>query len=128
MISEFCPEGGLDKLYSNEEVPFPWALRLKVVQDVAAALNFLHCALGMCFCFVAIPYYCELGMDPKVVHLDIKAPNVLMCSLDPTAKVVCKLADFGTAKLMLTPVLAGRYVENPLYLAPEVLLIPFCVG
>eukprot|EP01126_Amoeba_proteus_P013979 TRINITY_DN16029_c0_g2_i1.p1 TRINITY_DN16029_c0_g2~~TRINITY_DN16029_c0_g2_i1.p1 ORF type:complete len:227 (-),score=60.70 TRINITY_DN16029_c0_g2_i1:159-797(-) len=60
------------------------------------------------------------GREPPVAHLDIKALNVMMATLDPKATVVAKLIDFGTSMHVLTP-LKERYVDNPIWLAPEIL-------
>jgi len=59
-----------------------------------------------------------------IVHRDFKSPNVMMCHVDPRGSdPCCKIVDFGTAKLIKKgdQQLTGRLVDNPVWLAPEVL-------
>lgn len=55
-----------------------------------------------------------------VIHLDIKAANVVVSNLDVNSDVRVKLIDFGTSRVY-TGKLTRRLVDNPLYLAPEIL-------
>lgn len=60
-----------------------------------------------------------------MAHIDLKPPNVLMQSTDPDAPIMCKLTDFGVSKEMRVPIF-GRFVDNPIWLAPEVLrMLPY---
>src|SRR5574343_202962 len=54
--------------------------------------------------------------DRKILHRDIKAPNVLM-----TSNGLLKLADFGVAKcLSYTIEKARTFTGTPYYLSPEI--------
>jgi len=59
-------------------------------------------------------------MTPPIAHLDLKSPNVMMRSLDLANLPLCQLIDFGTARKMTEPVTV-RLVDNPVWLAPEIL-------
>jgi len=52
--------------------------------------------------------------------LDIKTPNILLSSTNPNAQVCAKIADFGTCVITDGPIMK-RYVDNPVWLAPEIL-------
>jgi len=56
-----------------------------------------------------------------VVHIDFKSPNIMMQSLVPTVPIVAKIADFGTSRNFFGIPMYGRFVDNPVWLAPEVL-------
>jgi serine/threonine protein kinase len=56
-------------------------------------------------------------MQPPVAHRDIKSHNVLLAGT--AEKEVAKLADFGSCFAGYT--MAGRVVDNPVWLAPEVM-------
>lgn len=61
----------------------------------------------------------------QVLHRDLKSLNILLCSLDPAAPVVGKIADFGTSSIMFASSFReetkNRTVTNPTWLAPEVI-------
>ena len=63
-----------------------------------------------------------------MLHRDLKSPNVLLGVQH--SKVTAKIADFGLAVSLVTRTVIGRVVENPVWLAPEVmgmhLLFFFC--
>ncbi|XP_054820631.1 calcium/calmodulin-regulated receptor-like kinase 2 [Prosopis cineraria] len=82
LIYEFLEGGSLDKIISNETqaIALDWNKRIKVVEGVANALNYLH-------------HGCSL----PIVHRDISSKNVILDS-DYEAHIF----DFGAAKL-LTP-------------------------
>ena len=43
MVMEFCPNGNLfDILYSNKDIPLPWALKLGISIDVCSGLKYLQ--------------------------------------------------------------------------------------
>ena len=56
-------------------------LRLRVVRDCAAGLNYLHSRV------------------PAILHNDVRSPNVFLVDLHLEAPVVAKLADYGLARL-----------------------------
>ncbi|KAH3768041.1 dual specificity protein kinase [Pelomyxa schiedti] len=85
-------------LFSSQ--PLSPSTRMKMGLDVAMGMNWLHCC------------------DPKVVHSDLKASNILVGE-----NLRCVVSDFGQAKL-----LSGIEGElnsvggTPLYMAPEKIL------
>jgi hypothetical protein len=89
------------------DAPLGEPLRLKVAWDVAAGMRYLH------------------GVNPPVVHRDLKSPNILLASHDPEAVVVAKVTDFGLSVRDFGGAVrdgADRAITNPTWLAPEVLL------
>jgi serine/threonine protein kinase len=77
MIVEFCPEGDLlhalraGKLKNNDVLCF------KIAIDICCGMAFLH------------------SQNPPLAHRDLRSPNILLSSLDPSHKVCAKVADFG---------------------------------
>jgi len=71
--------------------------------DIAKGMHFLHFTTW-----------------PPVIHRDLKSPNVLLSSLDPTAEVCAKVADFGLSQAFSSST-RGRSVANPVWLAPEIM-------
>jgi serine/threonine protein kinase len=101
LVLEYCGGGILFDMLHVQDREIAWSQQLKICSDVANAMSHLHC------------------MDPKIVHRDLKSPNVLLGQplqgVDdvPTAK----LCDFG-----LSSFLDGDMVENvgtPHWMAPE---------
>jgi len=101
MALELCAQGELFKYLHRPESVWGWALALRVAADVGAALAHLQ------------------SLHPPWAHLDLKTPNVLLHSNDPTAPVCAALTDFGTSQPCAEP-FTVRYVDNPVWLAPEV--------
>jgi len=103
IILEFLGWGTLHQLLQSNPMVIHWDLRLKVVSDIAAGLSYMH------------------SLPVPIVHIDLKAANVMLASLDPRAQICAKVVDFGTSREYRHP-LFGRPVDNPVYLAPEILL------
>jgi serine/threonine protein kinase/GTPase SAR1 family protein len=110
MVMELIPHGDLYKYLNNKEVAgkLSWAMRLRIAWDIAKGMSFLH------------------ATDPPLLHRDMKSPNILMASLDPTAEVCAKIADFGLtghvyAGNMAAQKARDRDVANPVWLAPEII-------
>jgi serine/threonine protein kinase len=59
-----------------------------------------------------------VALSPPMAHLDVKSPNILLASKD-YHNVCAKLTDFGTS-VQVTNVIHGKFVMNPMWLAPEV--------
>jgi len=76
--------------------------RIRVAQDTCKGLHYLH------------------SLTPPLVHRDLRSPNILLASVDPCDRVVAKLGDFGTARVMVSS-LAGRDLYNTFWLAPEIM-------
>jgi serine/threonine protein kinase len=106
MVMELVPHGTLYEFLRRPD-PIPWNLRIRIAYDIACAMHFLHSA------------------DPPLIHKDLKSPNVLMAGTKYDDVVVAKVADFGiSGKLYANKFKAisakEREVENPTWLAPEV--------
>ena len=107
IVTDFAPHGNLyDFLHSeNEEEQAQasdWMLKLKIAFDVADGMRFLH------------------NRVPPLIHSDLKSPNILLVSTNPSDSVVAVVADFGLSTKWV-PVLQGRKVDNPVWLAPEII-------
>ncbi|GMI79992.1 PATTERN-TRIGGERED IMMUNITY (PTI) COMPROMISED RECEPTOR-LIKE CYTOPLASMIC KINASE 1, PBS1-Like 39 [Hibiscus trionum] len=78
LIYEYMPNGSVENLLSEQsETTLSWALRLKIAQDAARGLAYLH-----------------EGMDFQIIFRDFKSSNIL---LDDQWRA--KLSDFGLARL-----------------------------
>eukprot|EP01087_Luapelamoeba_hula_P012480 TRINITY_DN3484_c0_g1_i2.p1 TRINITY_DN3484_c0_g1~~TRINITY_DN3484_c0_g1_i2.p1 ORF type:complete len:2043 (+),score=287.04 TRINITY_DN3484_c0_g1_i2:206-6334(+) len=100
ICTEFMDQGDLHSFLTNSKNTLIWSQCVGIARDIAAGMNFLH------------------SQHPPKIHRDLKSPNVLLRKL-PTG-YVAKVADFGTARA-LAPTIGGRNVDNPLWLAPEVM-------
>ncbi|XP_043914463.1 receptor-interacting serine/threonine-protein kinase 3-like isoform X2 [Protopterus annectens] len=101
IVMEYMENGSLSSLLVKV-VPVPWALRFRILYEVALGMNYLH------------------GLDPPLLHLDLKPSNIL---LDESFHV--KLTDFGLSRWKMASVSSlngessvGGTLE---YMAPEVL-------
>jgi serine/threonine protein kinase/GTPase SAR1 family protein len=109
MVMELIPHGDLYKFLNAAETgKISWAMRLRIAWDIAKGMAFLH------------------ATDPPLLHRDMKSPNILMASLEPTAEAVAKVADFGLtghvyAGNMAAQKARDRDVANPVWLAPEII-------
>lgn len=79
LVYEFMGNRNLQETLFDEvyAVPLNWAMRLKIILNVAEALSYLH-------------FKC----DPPIIHGDVKPSNVLL-----DANFQAKLADFGLARV-----------------------------
>mmetsp|Transcript_16260 Transcript_16260/g.63394 ORF Transcript_16260/g.63394 Transcript_16260/m.63394 type:complete len:418 (+) Transcript_16260:1-1254(+) len=118
VFTEFCGFGDL-RGYLTKRAEEKQALNVTdavhLLHDVAAGMQFLHSAA------------------PPVIHRDLKSPNILLVEtpeslagkahlspLEREQSPMAKVADFGLSTRTSLPV-KGRLVDNPLWLAPEVL-------
>jgi serine/threonine protein kinase len=99
IVMEYMEKGSLFDLLHGEEtrVEFNHFDRLRMARQVALGVAFLHAN--------------------KILHRDIKSLNILI-----SKNKVCKLADFGSAKLVSLEQLEyyTADVGTPLWMAPEV--------
>lgn len=78
LVYEYVDNGNLEEWLHGTSSDFTWENRMKIIHGTAKALSYLHEAL-----------------EPKVVHRDIKASNILVDS-----QWNAKVSDFGLAKLL----------------------------
>jgi len=106
MILELCNGGNLYDWAHGRNVPKTEEEFLqseKLAVGVAKGMAFLH------------------STNPPIIHRDLKTPNILLVK-DGT-KLTAKIADFGLSRgLVWNKDLIGKVVDNPVWLAPEILL------
>lgn len=103
LVYEYMYNGSLDKWIFNDDLceTLTWTIRRKIIEGVAAGLEYLH-------------EHCK----KNVIHFDIKPQNIL---LDEDFNV--KISDFGLAKMVdrdesqVMTVVKG----TPGYMAPELI-------
>eukprot|EP01087_Luapelamoeba_hula_P024976 TRINITY_DN9696_c0_g1_i1.p1 TRINITY_DN9696_c0_g1~~TRINITY_DN9696_c0_g1_i1.p1 ORF type:complete len:1325 (+),score=299.28 TRINITY_DN9696_c0_g1_i1:269-4243(+) len=108
MLLEFCSKGSLYDYIHETTNPLNWAIIFKLAEDIAKGMNFMH------------------TFTPPLIHRDLKSPNILLAvEEDPQTKkgiIVAKVADFGLSRsLMLAGKLTKKVVDNPVWLAPEMM-------
>lgn len=73
-------------------------------------------------CLVRVCLTVAVERKVPIMHLDFKSPNVMLFTLDPNAKAVAKITDFGTSRFITTEYEnVFPEVENPVWLAPEII-------
>jgi len=103
IIMELVRYGDLNQLLLNHSEVLSFDFKVRVLTELASALHYMH------------------TYNPPILHLDFKSPNVLVNNKDPRSEEVCiKLTDFGTSRFQFVPI-KGRFVDNPSWLAPEIL-------
>ncbi|XP_073040903.1 probable serine/threonine-protein kinase At1g01540 [Primulina eburnea] len=102
LVYEYVDNGNLDQwLHGDigEISPLTWEIRMNIIIGTAKGLAYLH-----------------EGLEPKVVHRDVKSSNILLDrQWNP------KLSDFGLAKLLNSdrPYVTTRVMGTFGYVAPE---------
>lgn len=102
LVYEYVDNGNLDQwLHGSlgQNNPIPWDGRMKIVVGTAKGLAYLH-----------------EGLEPKVVHRDVKSSNILL-----DMQWNSKISDFGLAKLIGsgTNHVTTRVMGTFGYVAPE---------
>jgi len=100
MVMEWCPEGDLYHFLLSDKI-IDWKLRIRICLDIAK---------GMCYL---------QNVTPPIIHRDLRSPNVFMMSINPSAFVVAKVADFGLSLRVEHRV--GGFLPTWRWLAPEVI-------
>eukprot|EP01114_Cavostelium_apophysatum_P023321 TRINITY_DN8743_c0_g1_i4.p1 TRINITY_DN8743_c0_g1~~TRINITY_DN8743_c0_g1_i4.p1 ORF type:complete len:2119 (-),score=526.12 TRINITY_DN8743_c0_g1_i4:35-6391(-) len=107
-VLEYVPNGNLLKFLRDAEREISFAFKIKIAINVAEALKFMH------------------TRSPKVIHRDLKSPNILMVSFNERAELVCKVGDFGESIAVATEATGRDNLANPLWLSPEMMKqLPF---
>ena len=96
-VMEFCSGGSLAALLERKKISPPRAL--EILQRLLSGYKVLH--------------------DKNIVHRDIKPANILFADSSPHAEP--KLADFGTARVLVAGLADTLVVGSKAYAAPEVL-------
>ncbi|XP_013641307.2 L-type lectin-domain containing receptor kinase I.3-like [Brassica napus] len=102
LVSEYMPNGSLDKYLFHDQNPSPsWLQRISILKDIASALNYLH-----------------TGATQAVLHRDIKSSNVMLDS-----DFNGRLGDFGMARFHdpRANLSATAAVGTIGYMAPELI-------
>eukprot|EP01132_Coremiostelium_polycephalum_P004498 gene4498-5610_t len=105
IITEFMSGGNLYDYLHNLSNPLDWKLKIKIAKEIASSLQVLH------------------ECKPSVIHRDLKSPNILLSSTD-SENITSQLCDFSLSGFSTT--LHCRAVENPVWLAPEVIANEGC--
>jgi serine/threonine protein kinase/GTPase SAR1 family protein len=103
MVLEFMESGNLyEYLHNNKNIA--WEEKLRLALDVASGMDFMH------------------KQTPPIIHRDLKTPNILLTRRDGGPFPTAKIADFGLSRgLMWQSTFDKKVVDNPVWLAPEVL-------
>ncbi len=116
VVTQFMKRGSLQQVLHDKEwfyyrkYRFSWRLFLKMIEDTASGLLFLH-------------NFAINGAKNSIVHCDLKPGNLLVNSFNP-GDVVIKLTDFGSSKdvsLLTSSQTIAEPVETAHYAAPEVI-------
>ncbi|CAG5118235.1 unnamed protein product, partial [Candidula unifasciata] len=100
IIMEYCPYGQLyEVLRDGKEIP-P-ALVLDWAKQIASGMNYLH--------------------SHKIIHRDLKSPNVLVASND-----IVKISDFGTSREWNEKSTKMSFAGTVAWMAPEVIRNEMC--
>ncbi|CAA7392071.1 unnamed protein product [Spirodela intermedia] len=102
LVYEYVGRGNLEQWLHGDPGcvdPLPWETRMNIILGTAKGLAYLH-----------------EGLEPKVVHRDVKASNILL-----DGQWNAKVSDFGLAKLLCSErsYVTTRVMGTFGYVAPE---------
>ncbi|KAM0908815.1 hypothetical protein ACQ4PT_015213 [Festuca glaucescens] len=107
---EYLSGGSLDKLIYDREQgsALDWSGRYKILQGVCSGLHYLHH---------------ELDNEQNIVHMDLKASNVLVSRGEGGDITNVKIADFGLSRFFTaeTQLYTQQVIGLRAYMAPEYL-------
>jgi serine/threonine protein kinase len=113
LVYEYVNNGNLEQWLHGDVgpcSPLTWEIRMNIILGTAKgydpnhshlslifscsfiSLHLIHCIVSLASCRLA---YLHEGLEPKVVHRDIKSSNILVDKLWNA-----KVSDFGLAKLL----------------------------
>jgi CRP-like cAMP-binding protein len=110
LFMELAVGGTLQDALHLESLELPWVVRTRIALDVSRGLAHMH------------------RSSPALLHRDLKSPNVLLARALPELAAgasdkapLAKVADFGTCCAYRGVALSHRIVDQPRWLAPEVM-------
>jgi serine/threonine protein kinase len=108
IVTELCTGNSLfSLLHQSPDISLSWAQKLKLCKDTAQGMSYLH------------------GLNPAVIHRDLKSLNLLL--FEPVVQnrvdnILVKITDFGIAKTLdQTSGLMTGLVGTCHWMAPEVI-------
>jgi serine/threonine protein kinase len=102
IVTEFVKRGSLKDALDATAIKIPWADRLKILHGAATGLAYLH------------------GLEPAIVHRDVKPSNLLVDVDEDRGAWMVKVADFGFARIKEENATMTR-CGTPAWTAPEVI-------
>ena len=100
LLTELHEIGTLREVLNNSSIFLSWSLRLKILTDIAEAVEFLHLK--------------------DIVHLDLTSRNCLVSSLELEDEIVNAVVfDFGNSRDYKEERLPTRTLTTPTHTAPE---------
>ncbi|EFA77570.1 RasGEF domain-containing protein [Heterostelium album PN500] len=103
MALEFVKYGSLYNLLANNLIEIGWGLRLQIATEIAKGMQHMH------------------SLNPPMIHRDLKSPNILMHGVVEGVNPVSTIIDYGTSTELYGGAALARCVDQPLWLAPEVM-------
>ena len=110
LFMELAVGGTLHGALHTASLELPWVARTRIALDVARGLAHMH------------------RSKPALLHRDLKSPNVLLTQVGAGIAAhaagsapLAKIADFGTCCAYRGVALTRRVVDQPRWLAPEVM-------